>query len=471
MKKQIIVSVYVLASMLFSTALSAQTPDIVNQLIGGAYTGAKGYEVLQKICDQAGGRPMGSAANEKAMGILIDELKAIGMSPEKETFTATCWERGDDFVEMTSPVLHRLKANALGYCNPAGPFEADVVSAGAGTEEDFAKVNVKDKVVLIYKEKLWDSKAPNNMEILSRVKKGGGKAVLLYMNNPGQLAIAKTVNYQGDPEAMPYFSLSYEDGKWLQRLLDAGETPKVKLAVKSKCIEKETANIVQRFPGKSNAKIVLSAHFDSWDLGTGAVDNGQGTALLFEIARLVKTYCPSNYYTIECVWLNGEELGLVGAWKYVEKHKSDSIICNINMDMTGTPEGFNMMGFDEYIPFFEKIVTDLSGFDLYKGVSSQMWTNSDHVPFMLEGIPVFSISAKLEESMYKFYHESGDTFDKVSKRYISDAAAVVSVVVYRLATDTQIVHRRHTANEMMEQLKKHNLEEKLRRQGEWKYGK
>ena len=84
------------------------------------------------------------------------------------------------------------------------------------------------------------------------------------------------------------------------------------------------------------------------------------------------------------------------------------------------------MGSDEFVPFLEKLVSGLNGFDLSDGVKSRPWTNSDNQPFMLHGIPTFGLMAHLDEESVKYYHSAGDSFDKVNKKYLSDAAAVVS---------------------------------------------
>ncbi len=230
-----------------------------------------------------------------------------------------------------------------------------------------------------------------------------------------------------------------------------------------------TANTVVSFKGKVNSKIVIGAHFDSWDLGQGAVDNGIGTAILFDVARLLNKFSPDNYYSIDLVWFNGEELGLWGSKNYMKMHAKDSIIAMINMDMTGSPTGFNVMGFDEFIPFFNNLKERMNGFNLSTGVISSPGTNSDHMPFMFAGIPTFSLPAHLEENMYKYYHERGDSFDKVNKKYLSDAAAVVSIMAEELANDKNLKFRIRSSNEMVNMFKQYKLDGILKREGEWIY--
>jgi Zn-dependent M28 family amino/carboxypeptidase len=229
----------------------------------------------------------------------------------------------------------------------------------------------------------------------------------------------------------------------------------------------ETANTIVTFPGKSDEKIVIGAHFDSWDLGQGSVDNGIGTATLYDVARLIHKFSPENYYTIELVWFNGEELGLWGSKRYVEIHKGEKIRAMINMDMTGYPTGFNAMGIDEFIPMLNDLREKLNGFNLNAGVVNSPWTNSDHMPFMFAGIPTITLQAHLDEDMYKYYHEAGDTFDKVNKKYLSETAAVVSILATELADNKTLIINHRTDKEMIELFKKHGLDKRLKRQNEW----
>lgn len=254
---------------------------------------------------------------------------------------------------MKSPTERKLQAVALGYVDKTPTFTANVIFAKYGFDEDYKNLDVKDKIVLVTQE------APQGKEQLLRYQaldiavKHGAKAILYINDRSGFLNLAGMGNFQGNKTKIPAYSLTYEEGKWLERLIEKNLSVKIEMTTNSFCKEINSANIVASLEGKVKSKIVIGAHFDSWDLGQGAVDNGVGTAILFDVARLLKTFSPNNYYSIDFVWFNGEEFGLWGSKKYVEMHKQDSIIAMINMDMTGTPTGFNVMGFDEFIPFLK----------------------------------------------------------------------------------------------------------------------
>ena len=457
--------------MLIPVLLFAQGGDKSrwNSMIGSAYTDNRSYALLQRICDEAGGRTMGSPANEKAMSILLEGLDFIGYEARKEEFTAPGWIRGAEEAAITEPFQRTLRAIALGYVDKHAAVEAPVVYAEYGFEESYQTIDAAGKIVLLTQQAPPGKTPLLRLEMIENAARHLAKGILFINDRNGTLTLEGMSNFEGKPSLIPAYSITSEEGKWIERLLKKGENVRVRLKTDSYCADVHTANIVATLPGESKRKIVIGAHFDSWDMGQGAVDNGIGSAILYDLARLMKIYSPDNRYTVEFVWFNGEELGLWGSKKYVEMHASDDIAVMVNMDMMGTPTGFNAMGYDEFIPFLKTIAGGLDGFELKSGVISQPGLSSDHQSFMLRGIPVLSLQAHLDEEMGKYYHEMGDTFDKVGKRYLSDAAAIVSVLVSELANDRSVDTHRRNVKETVELMKKYKLDEHLKKMKEWKF--
>jgi Iap family predicted aminopeptidase len=458
-----------LVSTLFA-GVSAQTPDW-NALVGSAYTGAQGYRVLQRISDEAGGRLMGTEANRKGLEILRSELRSIGLSASLEPFTAPGWQRGEDRITMTSPLERTLRAAALGYTEHLPPFEDTVVFAGYGSPEAYNSIRAKGKIVLVRSDAPEKEKPLLRYEVIDLAASQGARAVLFINDKKGGMLLLGVGNFLGKASAIPAFSVTYEEGTWMERLLKEGKSVTVRMDVRSACKETESANLVARLPGKRAQKILVGAHIDSWDIGQGSTDNGLGSAVLFDVARLLASRSPKNEYTVEFVWFNGEELGLWGSTRYAEQHPADEIAAVVNLDMTGSPANFNVMGFDEAIPLVSSIVRGLPGYALREEIESVPWTNSDHQPFLLRGIPSIGIGGHLEAEDVRFYHDFGDTFDKVNKKYISDAAAVTAVLVASLANARELGFRHRTPEETIALYQKHNVDERLKRQKEWPFEK
>jgi Zn-dependent M28 family amino/carboxypeptidase len=467
--KQIVIIAII--AILFSSFAYAEKNDVWYDIIGSAYLDNAGYKVLERICDEAGGRHAGTQNNEKAMNILIEELKKAGCTPIVERFEFDGWMRNEDKVEMLEPSNQQLRAVALAFVDSAPPFIADAIFIEHGFPEDFENAEVKGKIAIVTEEHPKGKERLLRLEIIESAAANGAAAVLFVMDKEGGIVQDGVSNFHGKPSLVPAFSVSMEDGRRIMRLLDRNIPVKLKIDANSYCRKQETGNIIVRFTGNSDKKIVVGAHFDSWDLGTGGVDNGHGTAILFDIARLLKKYSPNNEYSIDLVWFNGEELGLLGSKKYVEMHAEEEILAMINMDMTGSPTGFNAMGYDEFIPFFEDLAVEFEGFNMKNGVTSKPWTNSDHMYFMFAGIPSFTLHAHLDKPMYWYYHDYNDTFDKVNIRYLSDAAAMITVLTYELANGTELPYKRYSKQETMQLLIDNNLDERLKRQNEWIFDK
>ncbi len=454
--------------LLFPAVLAAQAQQALHQrMIGSAFLENASYDMLMRLSDEAGGRWIGSPQNELGLEILSDELRRIGLSPRLERFTVPGWVRGEDEVRMTVPSDRVFRAAALGYVDATPTFETDVVWANRGFGEDFDSAGVAGRIALVTQERLQGRDNLLRSEIIIKAADAGARAVLFINDKKGSMLLCGMGNFQGDPAAVPAFSITWEEGQRLRRLLDRDVPVRMRITVRSRCQEVESANLVCTLPGRSEEKIVIGAHFDSWDIGQGSIDNGLGTAILFDVARILNSLAAENERTIEFVWFNGEEMGLWGAKKYVAQHRGEKIHTAINMDMTGSIRGFNAMGIEHLRPFLQDLAAEMKGFDMSRGVMNQPWTNSDHQPFMLAGIPAITPLGHLDKHMVVTYHDFGDTFDLVNRKYLSESAGVVAILTHALANDTTLPYLRRSDAETAAWLTEFNLAERLKRQGEW----
>ncbi len=441
--------------------------DIWSELLSFSYFNNRGYEVLRRICDEAGGRLTGTIENEKALNILIEEGEKDSLSIRLEKFEMPGWLRSEDSVVLTFPQSRRLRAVGLGFNERSELIdETEVIYASYGYKENYDGLNALNKIVLVTQERPKNKEELLRYEAIEIAAKQGARAILFINDKSGGLVLAGVGNFQGTSNPIPAFSITFEEGSRLKRLVEKGITPKIRLKSNSFCVPIESYNAICTIEGKSRRKVVIGAHFDSWDLGQGAVDNGVGIAVLYEIARNLRRI--KNFdRTIEIVWFNGEELGLWGSKRYAEQHKNE-VDLMINLDMLGTPRGFNAMGFDILKTTLDSIAKSLNGLDLNQGVVSSPWTNSDHMYFMFEGIPCITLIGYMDEPMYRYYHDFGDTFDKVNKRYISDASAVVSILAFEFSKGWRTITK-STREEVKKILIDNHLDTRLRKQKEWRF--
>lgn len=422
------------------------------------------HALLQRLCDDFGGRLTGSVQNAAAMDRLAEELRALGLAPEKVAFTMPGWERGDDRVELVAPLARRLRVAALSYTQPHPAFEGGVVDIGNGRPEDYPSDAITGRVGLLA------SGTPLQIRDLVTTAHHRGLRALLYVNREGggQL-LARTGSFQGTPLALPVYSLAQEEGHWIQRLLARGTEVRVRVETRSRCRPIETANLVVRLSGREQSRLVVGAHFDSWDLGQGAMDNGLGVAQLYALARALRENRPRH--AVELVWFNGEEQGLWGSREAAAKLGDAPIVAMINLDMVGVPIAVNALGDDSLVPALERWHAARGEAQrLPKGVENINWAASDHTPYQLAGVRAITFNAPIPRESVRYYHDLADTIDKVSPRLVEDSSAVIIDLVRALADDETLTAWRRSPAETERLFTRSGLERRMRGMGLWKFG-
>jgi hypothetical protein len=222
-------------------------------------------------------------------------------------------------------------------------------------------------------------------------------------------------------------------------------------------------------------KIVIGGHLDSWDLATGAIDNGIGSFTVLEIARMFKALKLKPKRTIEFVMFMGEEQGLLGSKAYINKMLGDKSIRQVrymvNLDMAGNPIGFNAFGRDEMLPFFTETGKKIQAIDtvFHNSVSNNAGLHSDHQPFLLNGIPVMAPVSNLDRKVYQCYHANCDNFKLVNKKHLDNSVRFTAMMLYALADADEIPAKRYTDIQTKEYLVKQGLKAELVLGNEWRW--
>lgn len=417
------------------------------------------HATLTKLCDDFGGRLTGSPNNRGALDRLSAELRSLGLEPRLEEFEMPGWERGADSVAMLRPIARPLRVAALGYTQPCEAFDADVVSGGTGRAEDYPD-GVRGKVLL-----LASSASLPASEFAAIAARRGVKGILFIDREGGGQLLARTGSFVGEPLPVPVFSISQEEGLWMQRLLDRGEPVRVRMEVRSKCVPVRTANLHVILPGGSPERIIVGAHFDSWDLGQGTMDNGLGIAQLLAIAHAL--HGRELPRTVELIWFNGEELGLWGSRHAAGLIGDMPIVAMINLDMVGVPIAVNALGDASLLPALKRWNEGRGEHRLEKGVENVNWLGSDHTPFQLKGVRAITFNAPIPRESVRYYHDFGDTIDKLPEPIVVDSTEVIGDLVLALANDSAIGAFRRKPAETKELFIDRKLDKKMRGIGLW----
>ncbi len=391
---------------------------------------------LRDLCDDHGGRLSGSAANAAALDDLEQTLREMGFNPTRDWFEMPGWERGPDRVHMVEPAQREMRAIALGYVGPSEQHTGPVIDFGSGAAEDFDREIPPGAIGLFGPS---SSGRPN--EVTARALAHGLAGLLMINRVGGGQVLARTGGFHGEPLPLPVFSITQEEGFWMRRRLERDEPVEVSIEVRSRRLPPQRlANLHLRFPGKSADTIVVGAHFDSWDLGQGAMDNGLGIAQLLALARVLQGQ--SLERSVELIWFNGEEQGLWGSRHAVAQIRDEpnaAPILMLNLDMVGVPIGVNALGDDDLVPALQRW-HEGRGVDraLEKGVENKPWIASDHTPYQLAGVRAVTFNAPIPADSVRYYHDFGDTYDKLTPELIRESAAMVASLVVALANDPDL---------------------------------
>jgi Iap family predicted aminopeptidase len=419
------------------------------------------HAVLTRLCDDFGGRLAGSAANRGALEQLAGELRALGLEPELVPFTMPGWERGADRVEMVAPFARSLRVAALAYSQPHRAFEAEVVDLRTGVAPEIPEGDLAGRVGLL------DPGTPLHAREIAALASARGLGAVLFTNrvDGGQL-LARTGSFIGEPLPVPIYSIAQEEGRWIGRLLARSQPVRVRVETHSRCREIEAANLVVRLRGRSPERVIVGAHFDSWDLGQGAVDNGLGIAQLFAMVHAWRRRELAR--TIEFVWFNAEELGCWGSRHQAVELGETPVVAMVNLDMVGVPVSVNATGDDSLLPFLERWQAARPR-PLSKGVENTAWFGSDHVPYQIAGVRAVTFGGPIDPESVRYYHDLADTIDKLPVHVVTDSTAIIADAVLALVNDGEISAWRRSPDETEKLFSRFSLEKRMQAIGYWPF--
>src|SRR6266481_1619044 len=430
--------------------------DAADQVITEALKPSALEGNLRRLTDEIGGRVPGTPAMQRAVDWGVDAFRAAGAdSVHTENFTLpVSWAEGATEMSVTAiPTRGRDRDQKLSSV-PVSQFRVRAVSVawapallshrhvrvidvGEGAVEDFSRAGtVAGALLLVHSEEMkkWDDlfaeylRAPG---IIDRAVTGKALAIAFQSTRPNDLLYRHTNSSEGELDRLPMVLVARENAGRMARLL-AGEALYADLSIPNHIGGPITAaNVVAELRGseKPAEYVVLGAHLDSWELGTGALDNGCNAALVIEALRAIRVSGIKPKRTIRFILFSGEEEGLLGSLAYVHAHRADmdKYVAAVVFDTgTGKVTGFSIGGRKDMMNAANEIVEPLKAWDAATLTTDAEW-GTDHFDFMLEGVPTFM--ANQEEANYLVnYHASSDTFDKVDfanlKRHVAEAAAV-----------------------------------------------
>jgi carboxypeptidase Q len=461
-------------------SLCAETaPKIIANAMGPSPL----YENLRKLTDEIGGRQTGTPQMARAISWAIDAFNQAGVdSVRTEDYSIPAsWNEGATHLEILSATPFPVHLVSIGWAppTPAGGITANVVDVGDGQPADFARVGnaAKGAIVLVHSELLQTldelfAEYMNAPGIIDRSVTAGASAIIWMSSREHGLLYRHTNSTDGNLDRLPQAIVAREDAQRLARFLAAGQTLRVRLDIPNQVGGTIVQHIVIaeiRGREKPDEYVVVGAHLDSWELGTGALDNGCNAALVVEAARDIVATGIKPRRSIRFILYSGEEQGMLGSWAYVKAHKSemDRIAGVVVIDEgIGRITGFSMGGRHDTEAALRTILKPVESWGIANDTFDAMW-GTDHFDYMLEGVP--TLVANQEPANYMVnYHAASDTLDKVDIRELKINTAIIGVTAFGIAENAERFGPRQSRAEIEAMLKQTGLDQQLQMVGVWK---
>jgi hypothetical protein len=479
LKASVLVFLFFITSIAFAQQKEAFIENVLKESYENSQLEQLGYELL----DEIGPRLVGSSKMKTAHNWAVDKFSTWGISASNQQYGVwRGWDRGISHIDLVEPRIKSLEGMQLAWsaATPKKGVTAEVITLPSNIQDSISFVKwlptVKGKFVLISMPQKtgrpdynWEEFATS--ESFLKMKEERTSQTTVWNDNlnrsgyttksldealekAGAVGIVQSnwskgfgVNkiFGARTKKIPTIDLSLEDYGLVYRLAENGKKPKLKVITASKELGvMPTFNTIARIEGteKPEESIILSAHFDSWDGGSGATDNGTGTITMMEVARILKKYYPNPKRTIIVGLWGSEEQGLNGSRAFV--HDNPVIVENIqavfNQDNgTGRVSTINGQGFLNSYDFLGRWLREVPEnirkhiVTTYPGLPSG--GGSDHSSFVSQNAPAFMMSS-LNWSYFNYtWHTNKDTYDKIVFDDLKNNVALIAIMTYLASED------------------------------------
>jgi hypothetical protein len=400
---------------------------------------------LEQLCDRFGGRMTGGAACDRSIDWFAARFREAGADRvwTEEFPVPVRWDEGRSRAVIVSPESIPLSVVAMPFSppTPGKGLVADVVDLGDGEAERFrdAGGRLRGALGLIDSKILesWEDLFLDYLRVPPIVERAraAGAAGLLFVGARGRGLLYRHVATFSGVAPFPMAILAREDGLRLARLARSGARLRLDLDVRTGP-SFTSRNVLAEIRGRERPEeiVLAGAHLDSWELGTGALDNGANCAMLLDVARQMAASGTRARRTVRFALFTGEEQGMYGSLGYARGHRDelDRHAAAVVFDTgTGRITGFSLGGRDDLRPLVEPALGAVAGYDATHH-TVDAFVGTDNFDFLLEGVP--NLVANQEPANYmENYHASSDTFDKADLREMKIDAAIAAAVVLGLA--------------------------------------
>lgn len=474
----------VFSVLCFASVLAAEPAsdlrETTDQLVGSAYTGPA-LHTLRELSDGFGGRLTGSPAYNHAAEWAAAKFRSYGIQNVRlEPFTIpNGWVRGTAHGQLLSPVSRPLHLESLGWSpsTPPGGIKGEIIIVDDVAPDSIkARADkIRGKIVFLDVSKIfaegWVKVLPAVEASYPLLKDAGALALVFPDRTWSNVLNATDPNWGANLLLLPGAQVGMEDWQFIRRSLESGPVTMQFELQNTTSGQTQVNDVIAEIRGRElpDEWIIIGAHLDSWDYGTGAQDNGTGTVMVLDVARAIAGLGKAPRRSIRFALWGGEEQGLLGSFAYTQAHFGEMSKCVavLNTDNgAGHPKGWKVEGRrdlkEAMQPISDSLLKEIGG----GGLSLETSYDTDHGPFMLQGVPALDLWVDMTH-YGEVHHRSSDTYDKVDPIDFKAGTAIVAVTAWVIANDPKAIapHIDHAA--VAQILKKADLENLLAYIGQW----
>ena len=423
-------------------SIAARYGDAAARIIAAATRDSAAWFKLARLSDTFGPRFSGTENLERAIDWVLAEMKRDGLENVRgEPVMVPRWVRGAESAELVSPRPQGLPLLGLGGSigTPAQGITAELLIVKSFDDLKARAAEARGKIVL-YDVPFTTYGATVQYRGTGAIEaaKVGAVAALVRSVTPSSMRTPHTggMRYDSTVSRIPAAAITVEDSEMLHRIQRRGERITVRLTMGAQLLpDVESRNLVGELKGRERPDevVVIGGHIDSWDVGSGAMDDGGGVVIAWEAVRLLKQLGLTPRRTIRVVGWTNEENGLRGGLAYRDAHAAELDQHVLAIESDGgvfRPIGFGFNGSDSARAILRQVVTLLK--PLAADSLLAAGGGADIGPIMQRGVP--GMSHVVDGTRYFWYHHTeADTPDKLDPREVAQNVAAMAIMAYVVA--------------------------------------
>lgn len=404
------------------------------------------FELVAGLTSEIGPRPAGSASDAKAVAWAKKKLTALGFEHVwSEPVTIEAWTRGKADAEIVTPTRQRLAVVALGngVSTPPGGIVAELAYfASLHALKADTSGRAKGRIVFLdgdFKASRdgagYGKAVPARTQGASEAAKQGALAVLIRSigTDSNRLPHTGSVNYAKGVARIPAAAVSAPDADLIARLSSGDRMSKVSLLMKNEAAKNRTThNVFAEIRGTEKPQdiVAIGAHLDSWDLGTGALDDGAGVAIVVAAATILKDMGVKPKRTIRVILFGNEENGLDGARAYLEKygHERHQLVAEADAGADAIYQ-MNTRGDESTLPWMRAIGDLIAPLGIAAGHNNAS-PGADFSPMLHKMNPPVIGMAQDMTRYFDYHHTANDTLDKIDPKQLKQNVAAWAAMVW-----------------------------------------